>query len=87
MLFGSGMRRALYTESLDTAASRRRDLRMDEARRKTLQTLVTLWQEREAPGCYDRDDAANLLRSQSSSDELREIGIDDETIARIWPEE
>lgn len=72
MLFGSGMRGALYTCG------------MDEARRKTLETLVTIWREPEGPACYGSDDAAHLLRSQSSAEELREIGVDEETIAKIW---
>ena len=72
MLFGSGMRRALYT------------CVMDEARRKTLQTLIALWREPEGAACWGSDDAAHLLRTQSSAEELREIGVDEETIERIW---
>jgi len=74
MLFGSGMRGALYTCT------------MDEERRKTLQTLVALWREPERLTCWGSEDAAHLLRTQSSAEELREIGVDEETIEMIWPE-
>jgi len=57
---------------------------VDEERRRTLQTLVELAEGWDAVGCWDPERATELLRKQSSPDELREIGVSEEVIRRIW---
>jgi 6-pyruvoyltetrahydropterin/6-carboxytetrahydropterin synthase len=57
---------------------------VDEARRKTLQTLIAL-AEASNPGlCWDDTRAEDLLRSQSSAEELRSLGASDVTIKHIF---
>lgn len=57
---------------------------MDEDRRQTLQTLVELAEGSSAANCWDDRRAENLLRSQSSPEELREIGAKELTIRHIF---
>ena len=57
-----------------------------DERRRTLQTLIELAAASNPGDCFDDADAARLLRSQSNPDELRELGMTDEMIARVFPE-
>ena len=57
---------------------------MDDDRRKTLLALVELAEGSSAASCWDDQRAENLLRSQSSPDELREIGTKELTIKHIF---
>jgi 6-pyruvoyltetrahydropterin/6-carboxytetrahydropterin synthase len=56
----------------------------DTARRKTLQTLIELAQGSSPADCWDDRRAEDLLRSQSTPDEARELGMSEEMIARVW---
>jgi 6-pyruvoyltetrahydropterin/6-carboxytetrahydropterin synthase len=56
----------------------------DTARRKTLQTLIELAERSNPADCWDDRRAEDLLRSQSTPDEVRELGMNDEMISRVW---
>src|SRR5216684_3959787 len=73
MLLGSGMnRRALYTSAVD------------ENRRKTLKTLIALAEASNPADCWDDERAESLLRSQSYPQELRELGMSEGMIERVF---
>jgi 6-pyruvoyltetrahydropterin/6-carboxytetrahydropterin synthase len=73
MLRGSGMnRRALYTSAVD------------ENRRKTLKTLIALAEASNPADCWDDERAESLLRSQSNPQELRELGMSEGMIDRVF---
>ncbi|HEV8658235.1 MAG TPA: 6-carboxytetrahydropterin synthase [Thermoanaerobaculia bacterium] len=57
---------------------------MDERRRKTLETLLSLAEDSNAGACYDDRRAEDLLRSQSTPEELREAGASESTIDHIF---
>lgn len=77
MLLGSGIveRRALYTSRSVT-----------DDRRKTLLTLIELAEESSPGSCWDDQRAIDLLRSQSSAEELRALGVSERTIEHVFPE-
>ena len=56
----------------------------DTARRKTLQTLIELAEGSSPADCWDDRRAEDLLRSQSTPDEVRELGMREEMISRVW---
>jgi len=56
----------------------------DTARRKTLQTLIELAERSNPADCWDDRRAEDLLRSQSTPDEVRELGMNEEMISRVW---
>jgi 6-pyruvoyltetrahydropterin/6-carboxytetrahydropterin synthase len=56
----------------------------DGARRKTLQTLIELAEGSSPADCWDDKRAEDLLRSQSTPAEVRELGMSEEMIARVW---
>lgn len=56
----------------------------DEARRKTLQTLITLAESSNPADCWDDSRAEDLLRSQSSAEEVRELGMSEQMIERVF---
>ncbi len=58
---------------------------MDENRRKTIQTLITLAEGSSPADCWDDQRAESLLRSQSSPQELRELGMNEGMIERLFP--
>ena len=60
---------------------------MDPERRKTLEVLIDMAAADDLSSCWDSDHAESLLRSQSSPEELREIGAGGELIERLWPEQ
>jgi 6-pyruvoyltetrahydropterin/6-carboxytetrahydropterin synthase len=56
----------------------------EDERRKTLQTLIEL-AEGSSPGdCWDDRRAEDLLRSQSTPEELRALGASETTISHVW---
>lgn len=55
-----------------------------ESRRKTLLTLISLAEGHSPNDCYDDQRAEELLRSQSTPEELRELGMDEKMIERIF---
>jgi hypothetical protein len=56
----------------------------EERRIRTLRTLIELASDSNASGCWGDDRAEDLLRSQSSPEEVRAMGMSDAMIARIW---
>jgi 6-pyruvoyltetrahydropterin/6-carboxytetrahydropterin synthase len=76
--FWQGHRRAgaLYTSAVEPSD--------DTARRKTLQTLIELAERSNPADCWDDRRAEDLLRSQSTPNEVRELGMSEEMIARVW---
>lgn len=57
---------------------------MDENRRKTLSTLISLAEASNPAACWDDTRAEALLRSQSSPQEVRELGMSEEMIDRVF---
>lgn len=78
MLLGSGMRigRALYTSGVEP----------NEAgeRRKTLQALIGLAERSSPADCWDDLRAEDLLRSQTTAGEARELGMSEGMIERVF---
>jgi 6-pyruvoyltetrahydropterin/6-carboxytetrahydropterin synthase len=76
--FRQGHRRAgaLYTSAVEPSDH--------TARRKTLQTLIELAEGSSPADCWDDRRAEDLLRSQSTPDEVRELGMSEEMIARVF---
>jgi len=71
-------RRALYTSGPMTT---------EERRRATLLTLIELAEGSSPQDCWDDARAEELLRSQSNPEELRELGMSEQMIHRIFPEQ
>jgi hypothetical protein len=59
---------------------------LDEARRKTLLTLIELAQGSSPNDCWDDSRAEDLLRSQSTPEELRELGMSEKMIEHVFAE-
>jgi len=57
---------------------------VDEDRRKTLSTLIALAESSNPAACWDDTRAEALLRSQSSAQEVRELGMKEEMIVRVF---
>jgi 6-pyruvoyltetrahydropterin/6-carboxytetrahydropterin synthase len=73
-LFGSGIaesRRIVHFGPVDD-------------RRKTLQTLIALAEGSSPSDCWDDQRAESLLRSQSNPAELRELGMSEGMITRVF---
>lgn len=60
---------------------------MDETRRRTLLALIDLAGESVPTACWDDRRALELLRTQATADELRELGAEERLIAHIYAEE
>jgi 6-pyruvoyltetrahydropterin/6-carboxytetrahydropterin synthase len=58
--------------------------RTDEDRLKTLRTLIELAETSSPADCFDDRRAEDLLRSQSTPEELRELGARQETIEHVF---
>jgi hypothetical protein len=58
----------------------------DERRRATLLALIELAEGSSPQDCWDDQRAEDLLRSQSTPEELRELGMSEQMIKRIFPE-
>ena len=56
----------------------------DDARRKTIQTLISLAESSNPADCWDDSRAEDLLRSQSSAEEVRELGMSEQMIERVF---
>jgi hypothetical protein len=56
-----------------------------EDRTETLRTLIDLAQAPDPASCWDR--AAEILRCQSTAEELRRLGAEPRLIAELWPGE
>lgn len=59
---------------------------VDDSRRRTLLALIELASENSPNACWDDRRAADLLRSQTSADELRELGVEERLIEFVFPE-
>ena len=59
---------------------------MDEKRRDMLLTLVSLASENSATACWDDRRAVELLRRETTRDELESLGVDIPMIDYIFPE-
>ncbi|HUP66408.1 MAG TPA: hypothetical protein VM557_14115 [Thermoanaerobaculia bacterium] len=59
---------------------------MPADRRKTLETLLELASGDDSGGCWDPSRARELLRGQSSREELESLGADPTLIEELWPE-
>ena len=59
---------------------------LDEKRRRTLLTLVDLASENSATACWDDRRAVELLRKETTADELREAGVDERLIDFVFAE-
>jgi hypothetical protein len=57
---------------------------VDESRRKTLLALIELAAENSPGACFDDRRAAGILRRETSSDELRELGVDERMIEFVF---
>ncbi len=58
--------------------------KLDSERLKTLETLLALAADSNPGACYDDQRAEELLRSQSSPEELRAAGASEQTIEHIF---
>ena len=59
---------------------------MTEDRRKTLMALIELAEESSPTACWDDARAIELLRSQATIEELRELGASEGLIEHVFPE-
>ncbi|MGN6183484.1 MAG: hypothetical protein ACTHQM_07500 [Thermoanaerobaculia bacterium] len=59
---------------------------VDESRRRTLLALVHLAEGDSPSACWDDVRAIELLRSQATPEELRELGTDERLIEHVFPE-
>lgn len=57
---------------------------MDDDRRRTLRTLIDLAEQSNPNDCWDDTRAESLLRSQSTATELRELGMSEHMIERVF---
>ncbi len=56
----------------------------DEARRRTLLALIALAEGHNPADCWDDRRAEDLLRSQSTPNELRELGMSERMIEHVF---
>ena len=59
---------------------------MDEGRRRTLLELIELADESTPGACWDDERARQLLRSQATAEELRELGASEGLIEHVFAE-
>ncbi len=59
---------------------------MDENRRRTLLALIDLASDSSPSACWDDQRAVELLRRESTADELRELGAEEGIIEFVFPE-
>jgi hypothetical protein len=59
---------------------------VDEDRRRTLRALIDLAEENAPSACWDDQRAVELLRAQSTPDELRELGMTERMIEYVFAE-
>lgn len=57
---------------------------MVDERRRTLLALIHLAEESSPTACWDDRRAAELLRAQSTPEELRELGADEKIIEWVF---
>lgn len=59
---------------------------VDESRRKTLLALIELATENSPSACWDDTRARQLLRAETTPQELRELGIEEQMIEFVFAE-
>jgi hypothetical protein len=59
---------------------------VDENRRRTLLALIDLASDSSPSACWDDQRAVELLRRESTADELRELGAEEGIIEFVFPE-
>lgn len=59
---------------------------MTDDRRKTLRALIELAEESSPGACFDDTRAMELLRAQSTVEELRELGASEGLIEHVFAE-
>ena len=59
---------------------------MDENRRRTLLALIDLASDFSPNACWDDARAVELLRRESTAEELRELGAEEGIIEFVFPE-
>ena len=59
---------------------------MDESRRKTLLALIELATDNSPNACWDDARARDVLRRETSADELRELGMEETMIEFVFGE-
>jgi hypothetical protein len=57
---------------------------VDESRRKTLLALIELATENSPNACWDDRRATEILRRDTTPDELRELGVEDRMIEFVF---
>jgi hypothetical protein len=60
---------------------------VDENRRRTLLALIELASDSNPNACWDDQRAIELLRRESTVEELRELGATEGIIEHVFPEE
>ncbi len=60
---------------------------VDESRRKTLLALIDLATENSPAACFDDRRAAEILRRETTPDELRDLGVDERMIEFVFAAE
>jgi hypothetical protein len=60
---------------------------VDTDRREILQTLIAMVREGRSGTCWDSEQAGRLLRSQSSVEEVKSLGVEAELIDAVWGDE
>ena len=60
---------------------------MDENRRRTLLALIDLASDSTPNACWDDQRAIELLRRESTIEELRELGATEGIIEHVFPED
>lgn len=59
---------------------------MTDDRRKTLQVLIELAEDSSPTACWDDGRAIELLRAQTTAEEMRELGASEGLIEHVFPE-
>ena len=59
---------------------------VDESRRRTLLTLIELATDNSPNACWDDARARDLLRKETTAEELRELGVEEPMIAFVFQE-
>ena len=78
MLFGSGIAKRAHC----TLAA----VQNEDERRRALRTLIELAQGTSLSTCYDDHRVEELIRSQSTAEEMRELGMEETLVDIIFGE-
>lgn len=59
---------------------------MDENRRRTLLALIELASDSNPSACWDDQRAVDLLRRETTAEEMRDLGAEERIIEFVFPE-